>query len=120
MQTKIVEKLKTLSITNVVPFGVKSLPSAPYTVVKQEKDTAGRGIVFRIIAHFLPGQNIFLQDYLLGEVLPALNKFSAIDRNGNTNHLKSDDWNDIVINNDDGTISMEITFIMPMVPIMQY
>lgn len=120
MLTKIIEELKTLSISNVVPFGVTNLPNPPYTVVKPEKDPTDRGKLFRVIAHFLPGQNIFLEDYIKGEVPAALNKFTAVDRNGNTNHIKLDDWNDIVIENNDSTISMEVIFLMPSVPIIQY
>ena len=116
MTTKIVERLKTGTIKHVVQFGVENLPAPPYVVVKSEKDILGRGSIFRIIAHYLPGQNIFLDDYVNTEVFDLLDNFSAESRNGNYNTLLTEnDYNDIIIGNDDKTISKERIFLLPRI-----
>jgi hypothetical protein len=114
MLTKIVEQLKTGNITNVIPYGSIPIPSAPYVVVKPELDILGRGRSFRIIVHMLPGQQIFLDDYVNGELETLLYDFAATTRNGNYNQLYREPIDsDISISNDDGTISMERVFMMP-------
>ena len=114
MITKIVERLKTGTIKKVVPFGVEHLPAPPYIVVKPERDSVGRGRLYRIIVHYLPGQNTFLEDYVINDLSDLLDNFSAESRHGNYNTLLTEnDYTDIVISNDDGTISMERTFLLP-------
>jgi len=114
MTTKIVERLKTGIIKNVVPYGVEQLPEPPYVVVKSEKDPLERGRLYRIIAHYLPGQEIFLDDYVTDDLPDLLDNFSAYSRHGNYNTLLTEnDYTDIIIDNDDGTISMERTFLLP-------
>lgn len=115
MITRIVEELKTGSVKNVVPFGkTRAKLEPPYTVVKREIDSLNRGIGFRIIAHFMPGQNIFLDDYIDGEVPRMLDGFMALSRHGSRNHLLCEPLDaDIITNNDDGTISRERVFLMP-------
>lgn len=114
MITKIVAKLKTGKIKNVVPFGSGNLPAAPYVVVKMESDGLGRGRLVRIIAHMLPGQNTFLEDYIFNDVSVLLEGFETTSRHGNRNVLETEnEYTDIVANNDDGTISMERRFILP-------
>ncbi len=114
MTTKIVAQLKTGSIERVVQFGVEQLPEPPYVVVKPEKDPFNRGRRYRIIAHFKPGQNIWLEDYIFNELTDLLDNFSTESRHGNYNTLLTEnDYNDIVINNDDKTISMERIFLLP-------
>lgn len=114
MITKIVAKLKTGRIEAVVPFGTSPLPDPPYVVVKPERDPVGRGRIFRIIAHFLPGQIIDLEDYIFSDVSVLLDDFQALSRHNNRNILLTEnDYTDIINNNDDGTISMERIFLMP-------
>lgn len=114
MLTKIVEQLKTGSITNVIPFGTVPLPAPPYVVVKPERDTIGRGRAFRVIVHMQPGQNIFLEDYVRETLVTLLSEFVAASRHGNINQLDyGDEWSDIIMGNDDGTIAMERVFLMP-------
>lgn len=115
MITKIVEQLKTGSLKNVVPFGyTTSILEPPYVVVKPERDALGRGRAFRVIAHFLPGQNIFLDDYIDNEVLTLLDDFTALSRHGNRNQLLSEELDsDIIATSDDGTISRDRVFLMP-------
>lgn len=114
MITKIVEQLKTGSIKNVVQYGVEQLPAPPYVVVKPERDPLTRGRMYRIIVHYLPGQNTWLEDYIINDLTDLLDNFSAESRHGNYNTLLTEnDYTDIVIDNDDGSISMERTFLLP-------
>ena len=86
----------------------------PYIVVKPEKESAGNGRNFRIIVHMEPGQQIFLEDYVRETLLTLLSEFSASSRHGALNQLDyGEDWSDIIIGNDDGTIAMERVFLMP-------
>jgi hypothetical protein len=113
MITKVVAKLKTGTITNVVPYGYGIKQAPPYVVVKRE--AFGNFWRWRIIAHVKPGQNITLDDYLFEEVPTLLNGFSAETRNGNTQMLDdySNEFQDIAPQSDDGTISAERIFYSP-------
>lgn len=114
MFTKIVARLKTGSIPDVVPFGTSTLPAPPYVVVKPERDALGRGRIFRIVAHAAPDQQVFLQDYIFEELSTLLDGYTTDSRLGNRNQvLSEEDWMDLIGNNDDGTISMERTFLVP-------
>jgi hypothetical protein len=110
MLTKIVAKLKTGSVKNVIPFG-DSPPAAPYTVVKPETSMGGRR--FRVIAHRAKGQQIQLEDYIR-EVIVLLEDFQATSRGGAVNRLgRVESITDIGAVSDDSTISMEAAFVMP-------
>jgi len=114
MITRIIEKLKTGKIKNVVPYGTHPLPAAPYVVVRAEADGLGRGKIYRIFAHFLPGQICDLEDYIFNDLTLLLRNFEALSRHGNRNKLWTEqDYSDIITNNDDGTISMERRYLMP-------
>jgi len=113
MLSKVIEQIKTGSITNVVPYG-SALPATPYVVVRPERDPLDRGRVFRIIAHYQPGQQAWLEDYIFDEILTLLDEFTATSRHGNDNRLVTEqEYTDIIVDNDDGTISMERRFLMP-------
>ena len=114
MITKIVEQIKTGDIKNVIAFGEAKLPSAPYVVVKYEQDIAGRGWVYRVIAHFKPGQQIFLNDYVVNNLMLLLDKFGATTSNGNYQKLyATNELSGIITDNDDATIAMERVFLAP-------
>jgi hypothetical protein len=111
MLTKIVAKLKTGTIKNVVPFGTK-LPAPPYVVVKPEI-VPGTGRRFRVIAHRLQGEQSQLEDYVR-EAIALLDEFQATSRTGKLNALGNvESITDIGAVSDDSTISMEAAFIMP-------
>jgi hypothetical protein len=111
---KIVAQLKTGDIKNVIPYGTATGNNKPYIVVRPERDAVGRGTVYRIIVHMDPGQQIFLEDYLKDDVSDLLDGFGSETRHGNYNKLETlDEYNDIIVNNDDGTISMERSFLLP-------
>lgn len=112
MLTKIVAKLKTGSIKNVVPFG-SALPAGRYVVVKPESGP-NETRRFRIIPHVAQGEQITLENYLFNEVSTLLSGFQSTDRHGNNfKVLDTGEWTDIVAENDDSTISMERVFYVP-------
>jgi hypothetical protein len=114
LTTKIVDRLKEGRIKNVVPYGEDQLPKPPYIVVRPERDPLNRGRKFRIIVHMKPGQNIFLEDFVYKDLSDLLDNFGAYDRHGNYNILLTEnDYTDIIIANDDKTISMERVFLLP-------
>ena len=114
MITKIVEQLKTGRIKNVVQYGVEQLPAPPYIVVRTEKDALGRGKLYRIIIHMQPGQEIFLDDYLINDLADLLDNFTTRSRHNNYNRLLTlNDYIDTIVSSDDGTISKERSFLMP-------
>lgn len=117
MWAEIVKKLNTdFPAVQAVRFGDGALPAPPYCVVKQERDAGGRGTAFRIIAHYKPGQQKFLGDYIRATVGTALGGFQVTNAYGNTNKLYSDSQElpvEIDVVNDDGTISMERMYWMP-------
>jgi hypothetical protein len=112
MITKIVERLKTGTYKNVVQFGVEKLPSAPYVVVKYEREALGA--LYRVIAHFKPGQNTFLEDYVTDELMTLLDEYESTTRHGNFQKVyATDEMSGIITDNDDGTIAMERVFLAP-------
>jgi len=117
MLTKIEERLKTGTIKNATYFGSGLQFQPPYVVIKQEPDPVGRGILFRIIAHFQSLQIDWLDDYLEIEVMNLLNNWETTTSKGNSNKLMVDDYVDIVVTSDDLTISKEMVFLMPNVAI---
>ena len=118
MITKIVQALKggLSSAISVVTFGDLETPNPPYVVIKQENDSASRGTVYRIIGHFSAGQQLFLEDLMRKDIPEILDDFKATDRNSNLNQLEIADNNtlpELIISNDDKTISMEILYFKP-------
>lgn len=116
MIDKIIARLKTGTIKNVYEFGTVQTKLAPYIVVKGEKDALGIGEEYRIFVHMPPGQQIALEDYLFNTLSVLLpNGFTVTTRNGNTAELlHTQEWSG-TITNDDGTISMERSFLMPLI-----
>lgn len=116
MLTKVIAKLKTGSIKNVVSDGSTPGLNPPYVVVTQGTDALGRGTAFTINTHYPPDYQIFLSDYVRGELTTLLEGFSATSRHGNLNTLQFDQFGDLpelFKGNSDGTISMERVFFMP-------
>lgn len=115
MKVDVVKRLKTGSIKNVFRYGGYSkLPEPPYVIVRFEEDPVGRGKLIRIIGHMLPGQDLFLEDYMTNEVSNLLDDYWGTSRHGNTNMLLNEnEYTDTIPLSDDGTISMERVFLMP-------
>ncbi len=114
MLIKIIDRLKTGKIKNVVAYGAPSLPATPYVVVRIQQDPLGRGKLIRLFTHFAPGSNIFLEDYVLDELSTLLNDFTFTTRHGNKQKIEFiDDYGEVVPDNDDKSISMERSFLVP-------
>jgi hypothetical protein len=117
MITKVIAKLKTGSVKNVVPFG-SPLPSAPYVVVKEEK-AEGNRTRFRVITHMAQtvANVLALDTYTKSELSTLLGDFEADDRFGNYFKLEEPDeieWTGVGAVSDDSTISMERCFYAPL------
>jgi len=109
---KIIAQLKTGVIKDVIPFGSSATPASPYIVVKQDANPPN-GVTYRIFVHMEKDQQIFLEDYIRNDLSILLNGFSSETRYGNYNEIETEqDFSSIIINNDDGTISMERSFSM--------
>ena len=115
MITAVIDKLKTGSIKNVFKYGSrKNMPEPPYVVVRTENDPEGRGKIYRIIGHMLPGQDLFLEDYMFNEISLLLDDFWGTSRHNNKNMLLNENtYTDTIPLSDDGTIAMEREFLMP-------
>ena len=115
MIDKIITRLKTGAIKNVYEFGTTTEKKIPYIIVKGEKDPLNRGRIFRVFVHMPPGQQIVLEDYVFNTLSTLLpDQYKVESRNGNTVELlQTQEWSD-TITNDDGTISMERSFMMPL------
>jgi len=113
MIDKIVAQLKTGRIKNVIPFG-DPITAPPYIVVRGVKDIAGRGTQIIVTTHMKPGQQNFLEDYCTKDIATLLEDFKSATRNGNYNLLLQENMSEgIMVNNSDGTISMERWFLLP-------
>lgn len=111
MLTKVVAKLKTGPVPNVVPYG-SELPNPPYVVVKPEA-VPSRGRRFRIIVHYKKGQQVQLED-ALRKIIVLISEYQVASRFGAVNRLsRVESITDIVAENSDDTISMEAAFMMP-------
>src|SRR5512133_3028964 len=106
----VVDRVKTSSVKNVEPFGHAKTLSAPYDIVKPERMTGGRR--FRIIAHRKAGEQILLETHVR-ELIELLNGYTGTTARGTHNSLKYEGYSDITPTSDDGTISMEASFLMP-------
>jgi hypothetical protein len=118
MIVKVVEKLKTGTIKNVVPFGAPRPSSAPYVVVKEEKADGNR-TRFRVIPHMAQtvANVLALDSYTKSELSTLLGDFEADDRFGNYFKLEESDeieWTGVGAVSDDSTISMERCFYAPL------
>lgn len=117
MLTDVVAQLKTGTIKDVVPFGDDGTPSGQmYLVVKQERDSLGRGWLYRVIGHAQPGQQKFLHQYMVSDVSTLLKNNVILCTAGN--RMKLEDTGEItgfITGNDDGTISMERVFLEPSI-----
>jgi hypothetical protein len=116
----IVEKLKTGSIKNAVPFanGMK-IPAPPYVVVKPETGAIAGTRQFRLIVHTEQGRIEEIERYVFTE-LPGLlitgkdgENVILKDGEGRSYRLRSGDWSDIRAEEQENTICMERVFYIP-------
>jgi len=110
----VVERLQTGEISNVVQFGTSKLPAAPYVVVRPERETLGRGRMLVVIAHFEADQQKWLEDYVFNKLPDLLSDYQGVTAEGvHFRVFMTQEWTDITTGNDDGTISMERSFLIP-------
>lgn len=116
MIAAIIDRLKTGRITNVVPYGSAPMPEPPYVVVKVEDQFNGY-VGYRIITHMMPGQQLFLDDYVREDLSDLLSFYECDDRHGAHHRLDGgfEEGNETYTNNDDGTISKERVFLEPSI-----
>lgn len=112
MIAKVLEKVKTSSVKSVILFGATRPAAAPYDVIKTEKTIGHRR--FRIIAHRKPGENVALEAHIR-ELIVLLDGYSATTARTTHNvlHFEPEGIQDVSAVSDDGTISMEASFLMP-------
>lgn len=119
MITAIINRLKTGTITTVIPRGTNLVNiTPPYVVVwgpelipSPGDEDRGKNQYF-ISAHFSRGYVNQLDDYIYNEVVDLLDKYRATMRDGRIATLYiSGAPSNIIEGNDDETISKERTFI---------
>ena len=104
-------QIETGRIKNVVVYGSENNhPAPPYVVIRYEDDTN----TLRVFVHMIPGQQIFLREYVKNDLSILLDRYMFTDRYGNRNKILSlEEGTGIIVSNDDGTISMERRFRVP-------
>lgn len=114
MLASVITRLKTGSIKNVVRFPATEIPKPRYLVVRLERDPIGRGEIFRIIGHAIPGDDVALRAYMRTELFTLLDGATLTTAAGRTNRLELLEYNPTIIGvNDDQTISMERLALAP-------
>lgn len=119
MTDLIVNRLKTGSWKQVVPFGYL-LPPAPYIVVKEEPTELGY-TRWRIIGHIKPGSKgspatqpdiMGLRLYMRKAIYELLNnvKLTGGGRTLMLERIPGQKMEALSVQNDDGTISIETTY----------
>lgn len=111
MIDKVVEQLKTGTIKEVVPFGARQRPPAPYIVVKEEPAPSLGYTRYRVIYHALPGQILPMRTYVRKDLIALLDGKALTGTGGNVNVIESlGEISPLAPESDDGTISQERTF----------
>lgn len=124
MIAEIIARLKTGSITNVIPFGSATPSTVPYIVVKPETNNKGRGV--RIILHYKQGANMYvsggitytpMDDYIYNELPSLLSEWTMANNHGESMTVHdTGEITDITAVSDDNTIAMERLFYISMLP----
>lgn len=94
--------LEDAGFQNVISFGDVT-PASPYIVLRPEKDSLGRGTVFRIFTH-RPKKSQYQLNEDIKDIIEALD--------GSEFEYKPEDYNPLPVVNDDDTLSREITFLI--------
>lgn len=93
---------------DVIRFGDKR-PDAPYCVVNRESGLLDGMASYRVTAHYLPGQQTFMEDYIRGVVGNALD-WKKIG----SNYLEPTELpGGVIADNDDKTISCDRVYSCP-------
>lgn len=111
MLLSVIDKLKTGSIKNVVPFGTRDMPNVPYVVVREDPDIA-IGTTYFITVHYPPSNILDLRTYVRSDLLDLLDGFKTSAGTATNVMDSAQIIGPIVTNNDDGSISQERQFIL--------
>ena len=124
MIAEIITRLKTGSITNIIPFGSATPSTVPYIVVKPETNNRGRGV--RIILHYKQGANMYvsggvtytpMDDYIYDELPSLLSEWTMTNNHGESITVHdTGEITDITAVSDDNTVAMERLFYISMLP----
>lgn len=120
MITAIITQIKTGTYKNVYARydGVKN-PTAPYVMIWGEAaiiQGTGQSLGgVRVALHVAPGNIDSLITYMTGDIVTLLHKVRLTDDKGNYFRLEdTGEMSPIVSNNDDGTISIDRLFTLPL------
>ena len=104
-------RIETGVVKNVLWYGRENNhPATPYVVLRWEPETN----TLRVFGHFLPGQQVFLHQYMKNDISILLDNYLYTDSYGNRNKiLPTEEGSGILPTSDDGTISMERRFRIP-------
>ena len=124
MIAEIITRLKTGSITNIIPFGSSTPSTVPYIVVKPETNNRGRGV--RVILHYKQGANMYISsgvtytpmdDYMYNELPSLLSEWTMTNNHGESMTVHDTrEVTDITAVSSDNTIAMERLFYISLLP----
>jgi hypothetical protein len=115
INTVVFNALRAGSIPRVVFFSdnLDPRPEPPYVVVKAEPSPEGDKAVFRIFAHFRPGQQDGLDSYIRYELSQLM--AAPLTLTGNRRFRPLPGWGPVVTVNSDTTISCDRAFYVPVI-----
>lgn len=114
MLTSIRNRLLTGPIKNVVAYG--SPPQSPPYVVIKLLPASGVGRRLEVWGHMMPGQQTFLESYMVNSLSGLLVDWQGTTALGNTYRVwPTQELSGIITANDDGTISMMRAFQIPSI-----
>ena len=115
INTVVFNALRGGSVSRVVFFSdnLNPRPEPPYAVIKPESSPEGDKAIFRIYAHFRPGQQDDLDSYIRYE----LSRLMAVPKTltGNRRFKPLPGWGPVVTVNSDATISCDRAFFVPVI-----
>jgi hypothetical protein len=112
----VVDRLKTGSIKNVIPFGNSStIPPLPYVCVKPEPGAMNDRQNFRIIVHRKQGEQVLLEKYIYEELNGLLNSGVWFEKSGGGKFrvMNNNDWYGPYAEDSDKSLVMERIFYAP-------
>jgi hypothetical protein len=115
INTAVYDAVKAGSVKEVRFFSdnLDPRPNAPYAVIKQEQSAENDKIVFRIFAHFRPGEQDRLDHYIRYELNALM--YAPRTLTGRPRFRSLGGWGNTVSNNDDGTISCDKAYYVPVI-----
>jgi hypothetical protein len=112
----VIDRLKTGSIQNVIPFGNSdTVPPPPYVCVKPEPGPTYDRLNLRIIVHREQGEQILLEKYIYEELSKLLNLSVWLEKvdGGKFRVMSNGDWFGPYVEESDKSLVMERMFYVP-------